>query len=246
MTSNLDTCELTLDDVIRHAVDGVFAIDNSHRIVLFSDSCEQILGMDAATVAGAAEPCHKLTDCRDEQDRPLSGILCPGLGILSGETQSARQRINLRHGEGRRVWIETTYSPVYSEGGQVTHVVGIMRDVTEAKRLEDELREKAADKAKCAGDHVAAITNDPRYRLAETGQAPPTEGFEDMGPLDQILTTIERREILAALNRANGQRTLAARLLGISRSRLYRRMEALGIDPRELGDAGETPLRQDA
>ena len=57
---------------------------------------------------------------------------------------------------------------------------------------------------------------------------------EGTGSLDRILTTIERREILNALNRANGQRTLAARLLGISRSRLYRRMEALGIDPRKL------------
>ena len=57
---------------------------------------------------------------------------------------------------------------------------------------------------------------------------------EGIGSLDRILTTIEKREILNALNRANGQRTLAARLLGISRSRLYRRMEALGIDPRKL------------
>ena len=57
---------------------------------------------------------------------------------------------------------------------------------------------------------------------------------EGIGSLDRILTTIERREILNALNRANGQRTLAAKLLGISRSRLYRRMEALGIDPRKL------------
>ncbi len=55
------------------------------------------------------------------------------------------------------------------------------------------------------------------------------------GSLDQIITTIEKREILGALRRANGQRTLAARLLGISRSRLYRRMEALGIDPRTAG-----------
>ena len=57
--------------------------------------------------------------------------------------------------------------------------------------------------------------------------------------LDEILSTIERREILGALRRANGQRTQAARLLGISRSRLYRRMEALGIDPRNLGSSDE-------
>ena len=55
------------------------------------------------------------------------------------------------------------------------------------------------------------------------------------GSLDTILNTIERREIVSALRRTNGQRTLAAKELGISRSRLYRRMEALGIDPREVG-----------
>ena len=58
-------------------------------------------------------------------------------------------------------------------------------------------------------------------------------------PLDDVLSSIEKREILAALRRANGQRTLAAQLLRISRSRLYRRMEALGIDPRKLGPGGE-------
>ncbi len=60
---------------------------------------------------------------------------------------------------------------------------------------------------------------------------------DSVGALDRILTTIEKREILSALDRANGQRTLAARLLGISRSRLYRRMEALGIDPRKVGSS---------
>jgi len=48
--------------------------------------------------------------------------------------------------------------------------------------------------------------------------------------LDEILTGLEKREILAALQRANGRRTLAAKFLRISRSRLYRRMDALGIE----------------
>lgn len=49
------------------------------------------------------------------------------------------------------------------------------------------------------------------------------------GSLDLILCNVERKEIINALQRAGGRRTLAARLLGISRSRLYRRMDALGI-----------------
>jgi DNA-binding NtrC family response regulator len=44
---------------------------------------------------------------------------------------------------------------------------------------------------------------------------------------------VERRAILSALRRAGGQRSRAARAMGVSRSRLYRRMEALGIHPRE-------------
>ena len=64
---------------------------------------------------------------------------------------------------------------------------------------------------------------------------PPAEHVATGQSLDEILARIEKREILAALQRANGQRTLAAHLLGISRSRLYRRMEALGIDPRKGG-----------
>jgi len=55
--------------------------------------------------------------------------------------------------------------------------------------------------------------------------------------LDQVLEAIERPEIEAALRLAKGQRTLAARLLRISRSRLYRRMESLGIDPRSSGSS---------
>ncbi|MCL2330495.1 MAG: sigma 54-interacting transcriptional regulator [Phycisphaerae bacterium] len=47
--------------------------------------------------------------------------------------------------------------------------------------------------------------------------------------LDDILGDTERRAILTALRRSRGQRSMAAKIMGISRSRLYRRMEALGI-----------------
>lgn len=59
----------------------------------------------------------------------------------------------------------------------------------------------------------------------------------DMGSspikLDDMLADIERRTILGALRRTRGQRSLAAKMMGISRSRLYRRMDALGIVPRD-------------
>ncbi|MFQ5589855.1 MAG: helix-turn-helix domain-containing protein [Phycisphaerae bacterium] len=85
---------------------------------------------------------------------------------------------------------------------------------------------------------VAPLDNVTGNQSQVCGQHSDTDTGD--GSLDQILTTIEKREILGALRRANGQRTLAARMLGISRSRLYRRMEALGIDPRAAASGDVT------
>ena len=112
-----------------------------------------------------------------------------------------------------------------------------MRDITEVIEREDELQESVQRSALSLQEKdVVPLDNLPGSQSQVGSQQPDAEAGN--GSLDQILTTIEKREILGALRRANGQRTLAARLLGISRSRLYRRMEALGIDPRTAG-AGE-------
>lgn len=57
--------------------------------------------------------------------------------------------------------------------------------------------------------------------------------------LDDVLADVERRSILEALRQTGGQRSLSAKLLNISRSRLYRRMDVLGITPKELNEIGK-------
>ncbi|QDT30387.1 Transcriptional regulatory protein ZraR [Gimesia panareensis] len=48
-------------------------------------------------------------------------------------------------------------------------------------------------------------------------------------PLEQTLQQVETEQILQALEQAKQNRTEAARLLGLTRAKLYRRIEALGI-----------------
>jgi DNA-binding NtrC family response regulator len=48
--------------------------------------------------------------------------------------------------------------------------------------------------------------------------------------LDEVLERVERKLIQYALEKTGGARAGAARLMGISRSRLYRRLHALGLD----------------
>jgi len=54
------------------------------------------------------------------------------------------------------------------------------------------------------------------------------------GPLSQRVDAFEREQILAELKRNNQRMTDTARSLGLERSHLYKKCQALGIDLREL------------
>ena len=47
------------------------------------------------------------------------------------------------------------------------------------------------------------------------------------------LEELEKRNILIALRRAHGNKNEAARILGIDRQRLYRKIEKYGLDSAE-------------
>jgi DNA-binding NtrC family response regulator len=65
---------------------------------------------------------------------------------------------------------------------------------------------------------------------------PPAEG-STVGPMAQI----EREHILRTLRSVAGNKAAAARVLGVDRKTLYRKLKAYGIDPRlENGDAPES------
>lgn len=203
------------DLLLERAVEGLFVINHERKFIGFSDGCERLTGYARADVIGMDCQCHEATQCCDEHGRSLAGALCPGLKVFHGELNSAVQRMRIAHRSGETRWVETLYTPMHNESGEVIGVVGVMR------------QSSAPDNAIGMG---AAILSGP----AESG--PIEMGIERESPngaaLDGVLLDVERREILAALRRAKGQRARAARTLGISRSRLYRRMEVLGIDPR--------------
>ena len=54
----------------------------------------------------------------------------------------------------------------------------------------------------------------------------------------------EKDRLLAALKKAKGNRSLAAKQLGIRRATLYRRFRELGIESSELGSWAEKGFRR--
>lgn len=216
---------LRLEDLLRHAVDGVLVIDQERRFVTFSDGCERITGFGRESVLGAQCRCHDVLECHDRHGRSLAGALCPSLKIFRGDIPSARQRMSIRRDDGALVWVETTYSPIRDASGHITSVLGIMRDITEQHDREEELREAALLNRDAAPPPPTAAIGSPKACDGEASG----HGAANSASLDARLEALERSTILAALQQSGGQRTEAARRLGVSRSRLYRRMEALGI-----------------
>jgi DNA-binding NtrC family response regulator len=72
----------------------------------------------------------------------------------------------------------------------------------------------------------------PRQAGAASAAAP----GGDAQPADDLLVTVEREHIQRALVRAHGNKKAAARMLGLSRRALYRRLERL--------DLGDTIMRR--
>ncbi len=83
--------------------------------------------------------------------------------------------------------------------------------------------------------HLAFQTRarDADARPADSSGAPVTSspgGAETQGALTTRLEDIERRELLAALDRCGGNKAEVARTLGIQRTTLYYRLKRLGIE----------------
>jgi len=102
----------------------------------------------------------------------------------------------------------------------------------------DELMAVVAEaRAAAKGGVITAADLPFRFRAGRDAQAvgpPPKVAVE---PLEQLLQRVEVEEIRRALDAARNNRSKAAELLGITRPRLYRRMQVLGIDRAE-GDRG--------
>lgn len=94
----------------------------------------------------------------------------------------------------------------------------------------DELAEIVAESHQQAAGREIDVPDLPeRLRLAHQAAAQPRRVDETI-VLDEYLARVERELIRRALVRAKGNKARAARLLGLTRPRLYRKLEQLGVE----------------
>jgi PAS domain S-box-containing protein len=140
--------ESRLRSIVESAVDGIILIDERGTIEAFNPAAERIFGYSAQEVLGRNVKMLMPSPYRDEHDSYLEAYVTTGVRKVIG---IGRDALGLRKGGGTfPLELAVSETPT-GEGRKFT---GIVRDVTERRRVEDEVRKIHDELARA---HVQAV-----------------------------------------------------------------------------------------
>lgn len=205
-----------MGNLLHKTGEGLFMMDAVGKIIACSQECLQLTGMTESALMEHAMP-PQMTEPL-QQIASWNEAFFPGKTLISGQHTQARRLIRQRR-DAHVSWFEVTYH-TWHIAHKPAGMAGFLRMITDQTghvTVPDSLV------------HAPLCVTPVEPLLPET-PVEMVKSDEAEGYLDLVLVGVERREILRTLRECRGQRTKAAKILGISRSRLYRRMEVLGIE----------------
>ncbi len=128
--------KLLLESLLNTVPDHIYFKDRESRFVRASKSVAEQFGVKSVdNLVGKTDfdyftKEHAEQAYRDEQEIIKTGE--PLLNKIEKET----------HPDGRVTWVSTTKVPRYDEKGNIIGILGISRDITERKELEEKLKER--------------------------------------------------------------------------------------------------------
>jgi len=195
-----------LQAFLEHVPDGIYFKDCSSRFVRISRSLAARFGLTNPSQAinktdfDMFSREHAQQALADEQ-----GIIATGQPILEKEEKETWP-------DGHETWVLTTKLPLFDQGGNIIGTMGISRDITERKRVEQELEEHRARLedlvAKRTGELVRAnelLENDIAARKAAESTlaikaqelASANKELENLSLVDDLTGLYNRRGFMA-------------------------------------------------
>ena len=125
------------DIALQYLNDGVFIFDKDRKIVLFNPACEKIVGITKEEIMKNNYSCLDIFNCHSSDG--LSLTICPGLDLFEEKRSKVAREYLIRTKDGKKKWVITNYSIIKSWNNEIEYVVGVMHDITEEKRFNEEL-----------------------------------------------------------------------------------------------------------
>jgi PAS domain S-box-containing protein len=168
----LHSQKLLLERLIASSVDGILAFDRNCIFSIWNAAMEHISGVQAERAIGKnAFDVYPFSEGTGEDKFFYEA--------LAGEAVVARNRPCVVPETGKEGFFEGYYSPISDDSGEVVGGLGIIRDVTERHRAEEELRQK--DYIIESASNVIATTDLDRKMTYVNPAFLETWGFDDPG-----------------------------------------------------------------
>ena len=136
--------------VVENSNDAIVACTLEGVVRSWNSGAENIYGYTAAEAVGCSLEMILPPDRLDEFPEMLATV-------KQGNSLSNHETVRLRK-DGRKISVSLTDSPIRSANGNITGVSSIARDITERRRLEDELRQ--SQKMDAVGHLAGGIAHD--------------------------------------------------------------------------------------
>ncbi|MBO8130117.1 MAG: PAS domain S-box protein [Candidatus Marinimicrobia bacterium] len=122
-----------LDTLLKSIPDGIFFKDKQSRFILISDYHAKRLGLSSPEKAyGKTDYDFFDRKFAEESERDEKEVIQKGKSIVRKE--------ELIETEGKKRWVSVTKVPMFNREGDIIGLVGISRDITQIKNIEEELR----------------------------------------------------------------------------------------------------------
>lgn len=137
---DFDAVMRRLEFVLDSTTDGIFIVNRTNHIVYFNKACEQITGWRRDMAVMQTYECANVLQCHNDEGESMgSESLCPAKVFFHRDSVPKPHEMLITTTAGKERYVETNYSPIKNAAGEVEFIVGIIRDIDERKRLEDQL-----------------------------------------------------------------------------------------------------------
>jgi two-component system, cell cycle sensor histidine kinase and response regulator CckA len=210
--------------IVESSVDAIVSKQLDGTVLSWNRSAERIFGYTAEEMVGNSIYRLIPLDLHDEEAQILERA-ARGEQITHYETTRIRK-------DGTQIIISLTVSPVFDTEGNIAGVASVKRDITEAKRLEQVLRQSA--KMESIGRLAGGLAHDFNNNLHALS------GFAHLIGRDPGLSPTARQDLLQIHKVAERMASLTHQLLA------FARQQVLAPKTVDLGDivADSLPMLQ--
>jgi len=195
----------------------IVATDREGRFTFVSEKMRDVLGVSPEEYIG--KPIGQRID--DENRRKLVEM---SQDIVSGRKRQVQIEIQARHADGTWRSMQVNASPLYDENGEITGMVSAGQDVTESRRIEQQLAQK--EKFAAMGQMMVGAAHELNNPL--TAILGVTDLLRERATDDVI-----RRQVDLVLKQARRAATIVQNLLTFSRPVMLGRTK---LNLREVAD----------